>query len=63
MIISEVIKCLNILQEEGLNIGVFIATSPDILYRDWIKSIKTNNKNSYLEKKFANVNKALQLLQ
>ena len=57
VIVSEVIKCLDILQEEGLNIGVFIAISPNALYRDWIKSIKTNNKNSYLEKKFANVNK------
>ncbi len=57
VIVGEVINCLDTLQEEGLKIGVFIATSPDKLHRDWIKSTKTKNYTSHLELKLVNVNR------
>ena len=54
---ERLLNCLDILKEEGLKIGVFIATSPDELHRDWIKSTKIKNYNSHLEKKLVNVNR------
>ena len=56
VIVGEVMNCLNILKEENLNIGVFVATSPDQLFRDWMKSSKSSNYRSHLEKKLTNIN-------
>ena len=56
VIVGEVMNCLNILKEENLNIGVFVATSPDQLFRDWMKSSKSSNYESHLEKKLTNIN-------
>ncbi len=55
VIIGEVINCLNNLNEENLNIGVFVVTSPDKLYKDWVYSTKNINYNSHLEKKLQNI--------
>ncbi len=55
VIVGEVLNCLNVLKEENLNIGVFIATSPDELFRDWTLSTKSNNHKSHLEKKLSNI--------
>jgi pyruvate dehydrogenase E1 component len=56
VIVGEVINCLNLIKDEELNIGIFIATSPDALYEDWITSTKKSNYKSHLEKKLFNVN-------
>ena len=48
-------NCLSALKEENLNIGVFVATSPDKLYRDWEYSTKNINYKSHLEKKLLNI--------
>ena len=56
VIAGEVINCLNLIKDEELNIGIFIATSPDALYEDWITSTKKSNYKSHLEKKLFNVN-------
>ncbi|MBV68994.1 MAG: transketolase [Pelagibacterales bacterium] len=55
VIIGEVINCLNTLKEENLNIGVFVVTSPDELYKDWVYSTKKINYKSHLEKKLQNI--------
>ena len=55
VIIGEVINCLNTLNEENLNIGVFVVTSPDELYKDWVYSTKKINYKSHLEKKLQNI--------
>ncbi len=56
VIIGEVINCLNTLNEENLNIGLFVVTSPDELYKDWVYSKKKINYKSHLEKKLQNIN-------
>ena len=46
---------MNTLKEENLNIGVFVVTSPDELYKDWVYSTKKINHKSHLEKKLQNI--------
>ena len=55
VIVGEVLNCLGLLKEENLNIGVFIATSPDELFRDWSQSIKSKNRISHLENNLSEV--------
>ena len=53
--VGEVLNFFNALTEEEVNIGIFVATSPDQLYRDWIKSTKSYNHISHLEKKLSGI--------
>ena len=37
------------MKEDNLNIGLFIVSSPDRLYQDWLESTKKTNFTSFIE--------------
>ena len=43
-----VMSIVNMLNEDNLKVGLFIATSPDKLYQDWVESTKESNYISHL---------------
>ena len=49
VIVGEVLKTINALRDDNLKIGLFIVSSPDILYQDWMASTKKSNHVSFLE--------------
>ena len=62
VILEEVIKCKNSLKQDGIKTGIFIVTSPDSLYNNWIESTKKFGDASYLEKKLLNVGKEVPII-
>ena len=50
VILDQVIKAVKVLSEDNLKIGLFVATSPDKLYQDWLESSKNSEHISHLEK-------------
>jgi len=49
VIVGEVLNALEAMKEDNLNIGLFIVSSPDRLYQDWLESTKKTNFTSFIE--------------
>ncbi|MBF95760.1 MAG: transketolase [Pelagibacterales bacterium] len=62
VIVGEVLKSLEAIYEDSLKIGLFIVTSPDKLYHDWIESTKNTNFISHLEYKLSAVDRSVPVI-
>ena len=60
--IAEVMKSYEALINDGLNISVLLVVSPDKIYNDWHKLIKSNNKKSHIEKVLHNISLSASLI-
>ena len=49
---DQFLKLVEVLSEDNLKIGLFVATSPDKLYQDWLESTKNSEYIFYLKKKY-----------
>ena len=62
VMIAEVMKSYEALINDGLNISVLLVVSPDKIYNDWHKLIKSNNKKSHIEKVLHNISLSASLI-
>ena len=57
VIVEEVLKCREALINDDLNIGVLVVPSPDMLYRNWENSKKTDDLKPHIETILENISK------
>ena len=53
VIVGEVLNAVEAMKEDNLNIGLFIVSSPDRLYQDWLESTKKTNFTSFIERQLS----------
>ncbi len=51
VIVSEVLKCRELLLNDNLNIGILVVVSPDKIYKDWEISKKLTDRKSHIDNK------------
>ncbi len=63
VVVTEVIECIEQINEDGVEVGIISITSPDMLYRNW-KSVSTGNeaKLSHIEEVLKGIPKNIPII-
>ena len=55
VIVGEVLNAIDAMTDDNLQIGLFVVSSPDKLYQDWLQSTKKVGSTSFIEKQLSQI--------